>query len=97
MFALCQVMSGSSCSSLSPTWTRVPCLLFLLTVEDVCIELDQQLSLVDRMDYFLEDGYLVKFTDFHSIPVKAFAEQLTYLDSVSGIGKSLLCYITVIN
>ena len=55
----------------------------MCTVEDITVELDQQMALVDRMDYYIEDGSLVKLTDFHSIHVKTFAEQLTYLDSVS--------------
>ena len=48
----------------------------------------EQLTLVDIEDCE-SPGYFFKFTDFESIPEDTFAEQLTYIDSVSegrGIG-----------
>lgn len=53
-------------------------------MEDVRLQFDSQLVLEDWDDPDTP-CYLFKFTDFEAIPEKTFAEQLTYIDSVSDL------------
>ena len=52
-------------------------------VEDIRLQFDAHLDLDDLAHYDAVPGYFFKFTDFESVPEKTFAEQLTYIDSVS--------------
>ena len=51
-------------------------------MEDVRLQFEDQLD-VDDLEQYDVPGYFFKFTDFDSVPEKTFAEQLTYIDSVS--------------